>query len=426
MRLVIRNGRVVDPANGIDGAQDVYIAEGRIASLGMPPEGFAADREIDARGRVVCPGLVDLCARLREPGLEHKATIASETAAAASAGITTLCCPPDTDPVIDTPAVVQLVRQRAEHAARARVAIVGGLTQGLRGEAISEMGALRDAGCVGVASVHPIANSQFMRRAMEYAATYDLTVFLTPIDPWLHNGGCVHEGAVATRLGLQGIPAAAETAAVARDLALVMETGVRAHFCRLSTADAVRMVARARFDGLPVSADVAAYHLHLTEEDLGFFDTQCHVLPPLRTARDRDGLREGVARGEVQAVCSDHQPHEPDAKQAPFCATEPGVSGVETLLPLALELVHGEALTLPDALARLTRGPAQILRIDAGTLSPGRAADVCIFDPETLWRLEAEDMASQGRNSPFLGRELRGRVTHTLLEGRVVFASEPQ
>ncbi len=421
MRLRIRGGRVLDPANGVDSEQDLFIVDGRIAALGDVPEGFSADQEIDARGQVVCPGLVDLCVRTREPGNEHKSTIASETAAAAAAGITTLCCPPDTNPIIDTPAVAQLVRQRAEAAGWARLVPLGALTFGLGGEKLSEMAELRDAGCVGVSNVGPIANSQIMRRAMEYAATQDLTVFLIPRDPWLSDHGCAHEGAISTRLGLPGIPEAAETVAVARDLALVQQTGVRAHFCRLSTATAVRMVARARFDGLPVSADVAIHHLFLTEADVDHFDSHCHVLPPLRTYRDLEGLTDGVVRGVIGAICSDHQPHEADAKLAPFCSTEPGVSGLDSLLGLTLRLVEDGPLNLNDAIARLTHGPASILGIDAGTLRPGAAADVCVFDPGARWRLTPSEMRSLGRNTPFMDWEMHGRVTCTLLGGRLVF-----
>lgn len=421
MRLRIRSGRLLDPANGVDAEQDLFIAESRIAALGTAPDGFSADREVDARGLIVCPGLVDLCARMREPGNEHKATIASETAAAAAAGITTLCCPPDTDPIIDTPAVAQLVRQRAESAGHARLVPLGALTFGLGGEKLSEMAELRDAGCVGVSNVGPIANSQIMRRAMEYAATQNLTVFLIPSDPWLSDSGCAHEGAVSTRLGLPGIPEAAETVAVARDLALVQQTGVRAHFCRLSTATAVRMVARARFDGLPVSADVAIHHLFLTEADVDHFDSHCHVLPPLRTYRDLEGLTDGVVRGVLSAICSDHQPHEADAKLAPFCSTEPGVSGIDSLLGLTLRLVDSGPLSLTDAIARLTHGPAEILGIDAGTLRPGAPADVCVFDPAARWRLTPSEMRSLGRNTPFMDWEMHGRVTHTVLGGRLVY-----
>lgn len=421
MRSVIRNGHVVDPVNQIDRICDVYIADKRIVAVGAAPDGFSAEHEIDAGGQVVCPGLVDLCARLREPGHEHKATIASETAAAAAAGITTLCCPPDTDPIIDTPAVAQLVRRRAQQAGHARLVPLGALTHGLAGEQLSEMAELLEAGCVGVGNVGGMVNSQIMRRAMEYASTQGLTVFLTPEDPWLRNDGCAHEGAVATRLGLPGIPEAAETAAVARDLALIAQTGVRAHFCRLSTARAVRMIARARYDGLPVSADVAAHQLALTELDTAQFDSNCHVNPPLRTERDREGLCDGVVHDAISAICSDHQPHEADAKQAPFCATAAGISGLGTLLPLTLRLVHNGSLDLTQAIARLTCGPAEILHIDAGSLTPGVLADVCIFDPQAHWTLRTADIVSRGRNTPFVGWEFDGRVNYTLLAGRMVF-----
>lgn len=426
MRLRLHGGRVIDPANQLDSRLDLWIADGRIAAVGPAPAGFHADREIDVGGRIVCPGLVDLRAHLREPGEEHMATIASETAAAASGGITTLCCPPDTAPVVDTPAVATLIQQRARAAGLVRVLPIGALTQGLQGERISEMGALKAAGCVGVSNArHPIGNTLVMRRAMEYAATHDLTVFLHAEDPWLRNKGCVHEGQISTRLGLPGIPEAAETVAVARDLALIRQTGVRAHFSQLSTAEAVRMVARAQFDGLPVSADVSAHHLHLTEIDLGYFDSQCHVHPPLRTERDRDALRTGLAKGTLLAVCSDHQPHDGDAKCGPFAETAPGISGLETLLPLSLRLVEESILPLNDLIARLTLQPARLLGIDAGTLSVGARADVCVFDPEDYWDLNPAKMVSRGRNTPFTGWQLKGRVDWTLYKGKIVFERTP-
>ncbi|MEW6353394.1 MAG: dihydroorotase [Pseudomonadota bacterium] len=425
MKLSILGGRVIDPAHNIDQAQDLHIEAGRIVALGMAPRDFKAEHIIRAQGKIVFPGLIDLCARLREPGQEHKATIAGETRAAASAGITTLCCPPDTDPVIDTPAVAELIHQRAEHAGHARVVALGALTKGLAGRELSEMIALKEAGCVGLSNaLQPISNTQVMRRAMEYAATHGLTVFLHAEDPWLRNRGCAHEGAVSARLGLPGIPEAAETAALARDLILIEQTGVRAHFCRLSSLRAVRMVARAQHDGLPVSADVAAHHLHLTDMDVADFNSDCHVIPPLRALRDRDGLRQGVAEGVLAAVCSDHQPHEPDAKQNPFMATQPGISALETLLALTLRLVDENILTLSAALARLTSGPARILGLDAGTLGVGKSADICIFDPAQTWTLHKEQLVSQGKNSPFSGWEFQGRVTHTLLGGKVVYTRD--
>lgn len=424
-RIRIQGGRLVDPANGVDAELDLYLADRQVVGIGAAPDGFRADQEIDARGQVVCPGLIDLAVRLREPGQEHKATIDSECRAAASAGITTLCCPPDTDPVIDTPAVVELIHHRARQTNTTRVLTLGALTRDLEGELLSEMHALQQAGCVGVTNgLRPLLNSLVERRAFEYAATFGLTVHLQANDESLSNGGCAHEGAVATRLGLPGIPTATETASVARLLALVEQTGVRAHFCRLTSARALGMVARARYDGLPVSADVAVPYLFLTELDIAEFDSQCHVLPPLRTQADRDALRAGLANANLVALCSDHQPHEADAKRAPFPATAPGISGLDTLLPMALRLVEQGVLGLGDVLHRLTAGPAAILGLPQGQLALGAPADVCVFDPEHTWVLDDRSMESEGHNSPFLGWEMKGRASHTLLNGRLVYSRE--
>ena len=426
MRLTFLGGRIVDPANGIDRIDALHVAKGRIVGLGAAPDGFVADRVIEATGYVVCPGLVDLRARLREPGLETTTTIAHETRAAAASGITTLCCPPDTDPVVDTRAVVELIHQRAARAGMARVEVLGALTQGLEGQHLAEMGALAKAGCVGVSNgTRAVRNTEVMRLAMQYAATFDLTVFLHPLDPWLAEGRHAHDGAVATRLGLPGVPECAETIALARDLLLVESTGVRAHICHLSTARGVEMVAAAQARGLPVTADVNLHNLHLTEMDLLGFDARCHVCPPLRTQRDRQGLRAGIQHGVITAIASDHQPHELDAKLNPFPATEVGISGLETLLPLALRLVEDGVADLPQTLAALTCNPARIMGLDRGDLAPGRPADVCVLDPERLWTLTEDAIVSHGRNTPFLGWELRGQVMLTLLGGKVVFERDP-
>ncbi|MFQ5644270.1 MAG: dihydroorotase [Thiogranum sp.] len=421
----ISGGRLIDPANRIDELLDICIAGGRIVSVGQPPDGFSADIELDADGLYVIPGLIDLNARLREPGEEFKATIDSECRAAAAGGITTLCCPPDTDPVIDTPAVIELIRHRARLTGAARVVTLGALTRGLDGERLSEMAALQRAGCVGVSNaLKPLASTYIQRRAFEYAATFDLTVFLHADDTSLSANGCMHEGHLSTRLGLPGIPEAAETVAVARDLALIQQTGVRAHFCRLTTQRAVRMVARARFDDVPVSADVAIPNLYLSELDTIDFGADYHFIPPLRTQEDRDGLLEGLHSGALSALCSDHQPHEADAKLAPFPATEPGASGLDSLLSLTLKLVEENHLLLPDAIARVTSGPAAILNIPYGELSVGRAADICILDPAAAWRLDETSMHSQGKNTPFRGWEMPGRVRYTLRDGRIIFSSD--
>jgi dihydroorotase len=422
--LSIINGRVIDPASGVDQQWDVHISDGCILSLGTRPPDHHPHRVIDARGQIVCPGLVDLRARMCEPGLEHKATIASESHAAASGGITTLCTPPDTMPPVDTPAVAEMIRHRASEIGLVRVHPLGALTAGLGGEHLSEMAALKNAGCTGTGNAcRPMANTLVQRRAMEYAATFGLTVHLNPEDPFLGELGCAHEGTVSTRLGLPGIPEAAETVAVARDLALAAQTGARVHFCGLSTGTAVRMIARAREDGLKVSADVCAHQLHLTEMDLDGFDSRCHVRPPLRTLADRDALRRGVADGTIVAVCSDHQPHDAEAKTAPFPATAAGISALETLLPLTLRLVGEGVLDMVQAIDRLTAAPAAILQLDSGTLQPGRPADICVFDPSRHWRLTPDIMVSRGRNTPFTDWEFTGLVTHTLLDGKLVYTA---
>ncbi len=423
MSVVIKDGRVIDPANAIDGKKDIFIdSKGFIVGVGRAPDGFKPTDTIDARGKIVCPGLVDLRARLREPGLEYKATIESEVRAAVSGGITTLCCPPDSHPPIDTPAMAQMIQSRAWRFGLAFIHPLGALTQGLEGKLLADMEALDDAGCVGVSNaMKPITDTLVMRRALEYAASFDLTVFLHSEDPWLRANGCVHEGEVGTRLGLPGIPEAAETVGVARDLALIEQTGVRAHFCSLSSGRAVAMVADARKRGLPVSADATAHQLHLTEHDIGYFDSQYHVLPPLRAKRDREALRRALKSGAISAVCSDHQPHEPDAKLAPFSNSEPGISALETLLPLMLKLVEEDVVSLSEAIALLTHKPAEVLGIEAGNLGVGATADICIFDPNEKWTLTAEKMVSRGHNTPFLGWEFQGRVIQTFVGGKMVF-----
>lgn len=418
MKLMIRNGRVVDPRHGVDAIRDLCIAEGRVVPCARD---FTADRVIDASGLVVCPGLVDLRARLRDPGQGHKATFESETSAALAGGITRICCPPDTEPVIDTPAVAENVR--ASSGRLAAVHPLGALTRGLNGQQLADMATLARAGCVGVGNaLQPLRDAEVQRHAMEYAASFGLTVFLHPEDSALRASGVVHEGEISARLGLAGVPEAAETVAVARDLALVEYTGARTHLCQLSSRRAVEMVSEARARGLPVTADATVHHLHLCEQDIGFFDTACHVRPPLRTRADRDGLRSALRDGVLSAVCSDHQPHEADAKLSAFSHSSPGISGFETLLALMMVLVEENELSLPTAIAAVTSGPAGILGIDAGHLGAGAPADICLFDPAHPWTLTGAQMASRGRNSPFLGRSFAARVVQVLVRGETVFS----
>jgi dihydroorotase len=421
-RIVIKGGRVIDPAHEIDAIQDVYISDGKIVGVHKPPAGFTADQEISAKNKVVCPGFIDLMARLREPGFEYKATIATETYAAASAGITTLCCPPDTFPVVDHPAIVEFIEKRAHDTGKARIVTLGALTKGLQGLQLAEMAALKNAGCVGVSNAHmPVSNTAIQRNCFEYASTLGLTVFINAEDSWLANEGCVHEGAISTRLGLQGISTSAESIAVARDLILMEETGARVHFSQLSSGHAVDLVALAQARGLPVTADVAAHQLHLTELDVSEFNAQCHVRPVLRTLSDQHQLKAGIKQGTLQAICSDHQPHEADAKLQPFASTAPGISSLETMLPLTLRLVAEGLITLKEAIATLTINPARILGIDRGHFAVGAVADVCVFDPSQEWTLDKDKLLSKGHNTPFHGWLLHGRVECTLLNGKIVY-----
>ncbi|WP_432697253.1 dihydroorotase [Marinobacterium sp. YM272] len=422
MNILIRGGRLIDPAQQMDQVTDLYIRGEEILAIGDAPDGFEADEIIDAQGLVVCPGFIDLCAHVREPGYTQKGSIASETAAAAAGGITTLVTPPTTKPVVDTPAVAEMIQDRAAEQGLARVLPMGALTQGLAGEQLAPMHALASSGCIAFTNTRkPVASTLVLLRALEYASTHDLLVVFQAQDPSLSVNGCMHEGATSTRLGLNGISEAAETIEVSRCLMLVEQTGVRAHFGQLSCERSVRLIEAARERGLRVSADVSIQNLLLTDESVSGFDADYHLLPPLRGQLDRAGLRQGLVTDTLQAICSDHQPHEAIAKQAPFAATEPGMSNLETLLPLALQLVEEQLLELPQMIEKLTLGPARILGLDDGTLEVGTQADICIFDPHETWALDTTQMRSGGRNTPFAGQTLTGRVQTTLLGGEIVF-----
>ena len=425
MNIEINNAHIIDPENGVNKISNLYIHNKTIAAVGEKPADWKANTSIDAKGCYVFPGFVDIATRLREPGQEHKATIASETYAAVSGGITSVVCLPDTEPAINSPAEVELIQQRTNAVGHCHVYIIGALTSQLKGTMLSEMAALKEAGVVGVSNVlHPRANNLVLRRAMEYASSQDLTLFYHPIDHHLAANGCLHEGMSATRMGLAGIPTAAETAAVGSCLALIEQTDVRVHFCRLSTQRAIQMLERAKFDGAPISADISAHQLFLSDMDITDFDGNYHVLPPLRSRTDVAGLRHKLNSEIIVSLCSDHQPHERDAKLAPFASTEPGISALETLLPLALQLVKDKVADLTDIVSLLTYKPAQLLNIKAGNLSPGRNADLCICDPSIEWQLTTDTMHSRGKNTPFLNKTFKGKVTHTFVNGKLVFETK--
>ncbi len=422
MKIHIKNGRLIDPAARRDEVVDLYIAAGRIVGLGAAPEGFVANRIIDASGLVVAPGLVDLAARLREPGFEYKATLESELRAALAGGITSLVCPPDTDPVLDEPGLVEMLKHRAKSLNQAHVYPLGALTTGLKGVDLTEMAELTEAGCIGFAQCESaIVDTQVLLRALQYASTFGYCVWLRPQDPHLSQGGVAHDGPVAARLGLPAIPVSAETVALFTILELVRVTGARVHLCRISSAAGVALVRAARREGLPISCDVGAHYLHLTEMDIGYFDALCRLNPPLRTQRDRDAIRQGLADGTIDAICSDHTPCDEDAKLLPFGEAEAGATGLELLLSLTLKWADEAGIDLGTALARVSTEPARLLGLAAGQLHVGAAADVCIFDAKARWRVEARALRSQGRNTPFLGYELPGRVVYTLVSGHVAY-----
>lgn len=418
--ILIRGGLLHGAA-----ARDLYIANGSIQAItevGAGLAGFEPSLTINAEGLWVLPGLIDLSARLREPGFEYKATLESEMRAAIAGGVTRLVCPPDTDPPLDEPGLVEMLKHRARLLAQAHVHPLGALTAGLKGEQLTEMAELTEAGCVGFSqATHPLVDTQVLFRAMQYAKTFDYTVWAYARDPWLGASGVAHSGPTAGRMGLPGVPVANETIRLYTLFELVRQTGVRLHLCRLSSAAGLELVRKAKAEGLPITADVAVHHLHMTDLDIGDYDSNCRVDPPFRSQRDREAIAAALQDGTIDAICSDHSPVDDDAKQLPFGEAEPGVIGLELLLPLALAWARDHKVSVEKTLALLTAGPARILNRDAGEIREGGQADLCLYAPEEPWLITADTLHTQGRNTPFIGRELEGRVKATLVDGRLVY-----
>jgi dihydroorotase len=438
MKLHIKNGHLIDPANGIDAKNDLYIADGKVVAVGAVSAefgaGFVADKTIDATGLIVSPGFVDLSARLREPGYEYKATLESEMQAAMQGGVTSLICPPDTDPVLDEPGLVEMLKHRAKRLNQAHVHPLGALTVGLKGQALTEMAELTGSGCIGFSQAEePIEDTNVLLRAMQYAKTFGYTVWLRPQDAHIGRGGIAASGPQASRLGLSGVPVMSETIALHTIFELMRSTGARVHLCRMSSAAGIELVRNAKKEGLPVTCDVGAHHVHMTDADIGFFDSNARVTPPFRSQRDRDAIRCGLFDGTVDALCSDHTPVDDDEKLLPFGEASPGATGLELLLSLSLKWADDYAALqdtgkgkdavspLSRALARITSEAARVAGLDAGTLSVGAVADVCLFDPAAHWTVEASALASQGKHTPFLGYNLAGQVRATIVAGHVAY-----
>lgn len=424
MKIQIKNGRVIDPANGVDAVQDVFIAAGKIVALGAASADFVANKVIDAAGLVVAPGLVDLSVRLREPGFEYKATLESELQAAMRGGVTSLVCPPDTDPVLDESGLVEMLKQRARTQNKAHVYPLGALTIGLRGEALTEMAALTDAGCIGFSQAEePVRDTGTLQRALQYASTFGYTVWLRPQDAYIGKGGVAHSGPLASRLGLSGVPVMAETIALHTLFELMRATGAKVHLCRISSAAGLELVRQAKKEGLPLTCDVGAHHVHLTDADIGFFDSNARMTPPLRSQRDRDAIKTALQDGTIDVICSDHTPVDDDEKLLPFAEASPGATGLELLLSLTLKWAadsRGE-ISLPQALAKISQDAARVAGIPAGCLQVGQGADLCVFDPAVHWAVTASALVSQGKHTPFLGYELPGVVKLTMVAGHVAY-----
>jgi dihydroorotase len=435
MKLHIQNGRVIDPSSGYDQVANITVENGKIVSIGKLAQGLQADSSIDATGLVVCPGLVDLCARLREPGYEHEGMLESELAAAVAGGVTSLVCPPDTDPVLDEQGLVEMLKHRAQRQGKARLFPLGAITRNLKGEVLAEMAALQASGCVGFGQADsPLANTQVLQRAMQYAETYGYTLWLRPMEVHLSKGVAA-SGALATRLGLPGVPVAAETIALHTIFELMRATGARVHLCRLSSAAGVALVRAAKAEGLKVTADVSINSLMLTDADIGYFDSRARLSPPLRQQRDRQALQAALADGTVDALVSDHMPVEADEKLLPFGEAVPGATGLELILPIALKWAALASVPLPVALARITSHAAQVINSSntsqqLGRLQVGGPADLCVFDPQAEWSVTDQSLRSQGKYTPFAhdmsGTHMQGRVRYTVVAGQVAYrAAQP-
>jgi dihydroorotase len=424
MNLLIQGGRVVDPSSKHDAIADLAVQDGKILAIGQVPAGFKPDTTVDAAGCVVCPGLVDLSVRLREPGYEHEGMLASELAAAVAGGITSVVCPPDTDPVLDETGLVEMLRYRSERLGQARVLPLGALTKNLQGEVLTEMLQLTQAGCVGFSQAEvPLVNTQVLQRALQYASTFGYAVWLRPQDYYLGQGVAA-SGPLATRMGLSGVPVAAETIALHTIFELVRATGARVHLCRISSAAGVALVRDAKAQGLPVTCDVSMNSLHLTDVDIGYFDSRMRLNPPLRQQRDRDALRAGLADGTIDALVSDHTPVDADAKVLPFAECEPGATGLELLLSLTLKWAQELKVPVEKALSTVTAQAAQVIGAaagQAGQLAVGAVADICVFDPAAHWVVTPAELKSQGRHTPFSGLELPGVVRATVAGGRLAY-----
>ncbi len=418
--LLIRGGRVIDPANGIDEIADVLIQNGKIAAIGKKTA--AAKKEIDASGLIVCPGLIDMHVHLREPGQEWKEDIESGSRAAVAGGVTSMCCMPNTTPRLDHAGVIRQIIERANQIGLCNVYPVGAVTKNLDGKELTEMRELARAGAVAFSDDGmPVWHGGVMRKALEYASSFDFLVIQHAEDLQLTEGGCINEGKISTQLGVEGMPAEGEDDMIVRDIMLAKLADARYHVAHISCQGAVEFVRQAKADGLKVTSEAAPHHFALTEEEVLGFNADAKMSPPLRCEQDRLAVIEGLRDGTIEVIATDHAPHHEDDKRCGLSCAAFGIVGLETMLPVSLALVRDGVLEMPDLLAKMTSNPAKLLNLDAGTLSTGAAADICIFNPDATWTLDRDALFSKSKNTPWHGKEMTGQVMHTLKSGRIVY-----
>ena len=428
MKLIIKNGRVIDPANNINGDYDVLIDKGLIQAVA--PAGQISSKDagsakvIDAKNCVVAPGFMDMHVHFREPGFEYKETIESGCESAAAGGFTTVAMMPNTNPVNDNRSVTELMISRARAHGKIQALAIGAITRGLKGETLSDMGDLKEAGVIAFSDDgRPVMNNQVMRHALEYSRMFDLPLIQHSETLDLTREGCMNESHVSTELGLKGMPTEAEDIMVYRDIALLEKTGGRLHVAHISSGESVELVRRAKAKGLPVTCEVAPHHFTLTDESVRGYDTNTKMSPPLRTQRDIDAIKAGLRDGTIDIIATDHAPHDLADKQVDYHSACFGIVGLETALPLSLRLVEEKILTISQLVARLTSRPAEIFKLDQGALGVGKRADVVVFDPNHEYTVEARRFKSKSKNSPFDGWQVRGQVRHTIFNGKIVFSN---
>ncbi len=419
--LLIKNGRIIDPANEIDEVTNLWIRDGKVAAVG--DYDGAADEVIDATGKVVCPGLIDMHVHLREPGQEWKEDIESGSRAAVAGGVTSMCCMPNTGPHIDHAGVALQIVARAKQVGLCNVHPIGAVTKNLDGKELTEMRELSRSGCVAFSDDGlPIWHAGVMRKALEYSSSFGYLIIQHAEEKDLTAGGAVNEGWISTQLGVTGMPAVGEDSMIARDIMLTKLANARYHVAHISTKGGVDLVRSARADGLMVTTEAAPHHFALTEEEVLGFNSDAKMSPPLRTEDDRLAVIEGLRDGTIEVIATDHAPHHEDDKRCGLSCAAFGIVGLETMLPVSLDLVRGGILSMSDMIAKMTCNPAQLLGLGSGTLSEGVDADICIFDAEATWIVDREAMVSKGKNTPWHGKQMTGQVTHTLKAGRLVFA----